>query len=205
MWKTLAIIGAAYACIFILLMLGHLVYFVWNNYMDDFSDRFRASSKKNNVEHTNPKEELKNTLQKMGCKIEVICDYNIRVTFRDSCFDFNFDGPWLSVYFLLKCIPDDRTTRRLANEWAYEVNSTGNNVRVLVSDNLEEFCLDLWTYVDIDIYTIPLSKKECSRFIKTIFSALVFTSQELEKILDDLLPKQYSEENSPTHIQFDVI
>ena len=32
-----------------------------------------------------------------------------------------------------------------------------------------------------------------------------FTSQEPEKILDDLLPKQYSEENSPTHIQFDVI
>lgn len=205
MWKTLAIIGAAYACIFILFMLGHVVNFVWENYMDDFSDRFRAYSKKNNVEHLNPKEKLKNTLQKMGCKIEVICDYIERVTFRDSCFDFNFDGPWLSVYFLLKCIPDDRTTRRLANEWAYEVNSTGNNVRVLVSDNLEEFCLDLWTCVDIDIYTIPLSKKDCSRFMKTIFSALVFTSQELKKSFDDILPQQYTENNSVSHMQFDVI
>ncbi len=200
MWKTLAIIGAAYACIFILLMLGHLVYFVRNNYMDDFSERFRAYSKKNNEEIPDPRVILKDALQKMGCKLEVNSENFVRATFRDTDFYFYFDWYFLRICSFLKCIPEERSIRRLADDWVYEVNSTGNNVRVLVSDDLEEFCLDLWAYIDVHIHAIPLNKKECCRFVKAIFSALTFASQEYKKNLEDLLPQEYSEENSTTTV-----
>ena len=46
MWNTIVIFVIIYGGVYILLMLGHVVNFVWENYMDDFSDRFRAYSKK---------------------------------------------------------------------------------------------------------------------------------------------------------------
>ena len=113
MLETLAIFGAVFVGIFILLMLDHVVNWVRKNYMDDFSERFGENEKKsffdrikgsmdNDIhKNTNIEEDdndfdyhpdtgvvLKNALQKLDCKIETISDEHLSVTCQKTVFEF---------------------------------------------------------------------------------------------------------------------